>query len=267
MSDLETLGARLRAVAAELPRADTATAADRLAAAHAGLTEALRDSVEPAGAPRLAAAREHLDRAARHLVAACDRLDDYLSDIGLATLGEKPEETVTPTTVPSDAPPGSLDWWSRRINEISDGDAEAELREVTVTRLFSELVDLAGKGDRDAYRARLLSAGPSHGVRLSGLSWPMIRTLASDALGRPVTGRDDDLLIRFTDEPVKRLLPRLPPDVALAQLHGASSLPHRHRDAEGRETTEPPHPADAAAVGPVLVAALLRARERTRKDA
>lgn len=266
MSDLETLGARIRGVAAELPVPDTRKAAARLAEAQAGLSSALRESVEPAGIPQLARARELVDTAIGKLRTASDDLDAYLESIGLGTVGNINESTSANESAPVEVAPGSADWWRQRVNEISDGDAKTEPGEVTVTKLFSELVERARRGDRDGYRERLLVAGVGNGTKLPGLSWPLIRNLATEVLGRSPTPKDDERLRGLVREQLRKLLPKLPEDVALSQLHGACSLPHVAKDAEGRQTTEKPHPADTAATGPVMVAALLQAREKVRGD-
>lgn len=266
MSDLETLGARLRAIAADLPVPDARTAALRLAEAHDGLSQALRESVEPVGVPQLSRAREQLDKATKALTKASDSLDEYLIAIGVTTGGNINESVSPDESVPVAVAPGSVDWWRQRVNLISDGDAKTEPGEVTVTKLFSELVDAARRGDRDGYRHRLLVAGVTNGSKLPGLSWPMIRNLATEVLGNAPTSKDDDKLRGLVMDSVRKLLPKLPEDVALSQLHGACSLPHAHKDAEGRQTTDKPHPADSAATGPIIVSALLRARQRVRGD-
>ncbi|HZE40396.1 MAG TPA: hypothetical protein VE172_16465 [Stackebrandtia sp.] len=266
MSDIETLGATVRGIAAELPVPNVELATDKLNEAHAGLTAAMRESIEPAGVPRLSQAREHVDAALRKLRSARSQLDDYLESIGVSTVKKVDESPSVNTSEPAVVAPGSTDWWRQRVNAISEGDARTEPGEVTVTKLFSELVDAARRGDRDAYRDRLLVAGASGGSRLPGLSWPMIRGLASDILGHSPTTRDDDRLRGIVRADLAKVLPKIPADVALAQLHGACSLPHEHRDAEGKRTDAKPHPVDAAAAGPVVVASLLREREKTRKD-
>ncbi|ADD41301.1 hypothetical protein [Stackebrandtia nassauensis] len=266
MSDIETLGARVRGIAAELPVPDTQKAEQRLAEAHAGLSSALRESVEPAGIPQLARAREHVSKAMAVLSTASDNLDEYLISIGLNTAGNINESTSPDETVPVEVAPGSADWWRERVNTISEGDAKTEPGEVTVTRLFSELVERARRGDRDGYRDRLLVAGAGNGSKLPGLSWPLIRNLTADILGHAPTPKDDDRLRGLVRDPVRRLLPKLPEDVTLSQLHGACSLPHVAKDSEGRETDEKPHPADTAATGPAIVAALLSAREKVKGD-
>jgi len=228
----------------------------------------MRESVGQAGTGHIAAAHRHLDQALTSLKVAGDRLDDYLVAIGVATVGKADNETLGTTPIESPRDRSRTDWWNERINHISDGDATADPSEVPLTRLFSELVDLAGRGDRDGYRTRLLAAGPVSGVKLSGLSWPMIRTLSVDILKRPVLTSDDEKLTRAARETVRKLLPKLPEGVMLAQLRGANSLPHDRAAAAAADSPRPdgPHPADAAAVGPVLVSALLRAREQTRKE-
>lgn len=264
MSDLETLGARLRGIAADLPVPDTRTAALRLAEAQDGLSNALRESVEPAGIPQLNRAREHVDKAIRGLRSASDNLDAYLTSIGLDTASNINESISPNGSVPVEVAPGSTDWWRQRVNTISEGDAKTEPGEVTVTKLFSELVERARRGDRDGYRDRLLVAGAGNGSKLPGLSWPLIRNLATEVLGHAPTPKDDDRLRGHVRESVRKLLPKLPEDVALSQLHGACSLPHVAKDADGKQTDEKPHPVDTAASGPIIVAALLQARERVR---
>lgn len=261
MSNIENLGLRVRSIIADLPSGDTGRAVRHLESAHRGLTRALRDSVTDAGAVNLAAAREHLHRVALHLRGAGDRLDDYLTAIGVPPVNESTTPSTTTVPGPESARRDRHDWWRSRINHISDGDATADPGQSSVTTLFSELVELAGSGDRDAYRKKLLAAGPVTGVKLSGLSWPMIRTLSTDILGRTPGETDHERLAQQMSEPVDRLLPKLPDGVMLGQLRGANNLLRDHRSpADG------PHPADVAAVGPILVAALLRVRDRTGKE-
>ena len=266
MSDIETLGSRVRGVAEQLPLPETRRAALRLAEAQAGLSAALASSVEPAGVPQLARAREHVDATLTRLRTAATCLDRYLESIGVDTAGNIKESTPEHDATPVQVAPGSADWWRQRVNTISDGDAKTEPGEVTVTRLFSELVDSARRGDRDGYRERLLRAGAANGSKLPGLSWPMIRNLATDVLGRTPTAKDDDRLRGLVRDRVRNLLPKLPEDVALSQLHGACSLPHVDKDAEGHRTDDKPHPVDTAATGPILVAALLQERERSKGE-
>ncbi|WP_381541627.1 hypothetical protein [Stackebrandtia endophytica] len=265
---MEVLGARLRAIIGDLPQDDATRAAGHLETANERLTAAMRESVGQAGTVHIAAAHQHLDRALTSLKLVADRLDDYLVAIGVATVGKADNETLATVPIESPRDRTRADWWNERINHISDGDATADRSEVPLTRLFSELVDLAGRGDRDGYRARLLAAGPVNGVKLSGLSWPMIRTLSVDVLKRPVLTSDDESLTRVSRDAVRKLLPKLPDGVMLAQLRGANSLPHDRAAASDDDSPRAggPHPADAAAVGPVLVSALLRAREQTRKE-
>ncbi|MGH8794595.1 MAG: hypothetical protein ACRDXX_18340 [Stackebrandtia sp.] len=269
MSSIENLGARVRNVNSELPAGDAARAARHLEAAHAGLAVALRESVEPAGIPELHQAKEHLERALLRLKTASERLDEYLTSIGVGPAGAM-EESAAGASAASAAPAtGGVDWWRDRVNFISEGDSKDEPREVAVTKLFSELVDAAGRGDRDKYRELLLAAGPKAGVKLPGLAWPMIRTLAEDVLGRAPAAGDDDKLRKHARDPVARVLPKLPEDVAFAQWHGACSLPHKAKpsgDEAEQAAAEKNRAVDAAAVGPVLVAAFLRGREQTRKD-
>ncbi|HIW63092.1 MAG TPA: hypothetical protein H9881_11590 [Candidatus Stackebrandtia excrementipullorum] len=257
MSSVELLGVRIRAIGADLPHADARRAADFLETAHSGFTEAMRESVTEVGLSDIATANEHLERALSRMKIAGDHLDEYLDAIGAVRTG-----TAAPTTAIARLDDSKKsDWWNRRINHISDGDATSEPVDVPLTRLFSELVDLAGRRDRDAYRARLLAAGPATGVKLSGLSWPMIRTLCLDILRRAPRESDDDTLARHVRDTVTGLLPKLPDGVLSGQLRGANSL-----SAHRRESTEEPHPADAAAVGPAVVSALMKARDTAEKE-
>lgn len=267
MSDLATLGARLRAIADRLPADETARAAQRLAEAQAALAVALRDSVEPVGAADMARSREHLDRAAAAMRLGLKRLDDYLAAIGLARLGSPDTSKPVKSSESGEVAPGGAEWWRRRINEISDGDATTKPQEVTVTKLFADLVDHARRGDRDGYRERLLIAGAATGPKLPGLSWPMVRSLAAEIFGNVPRREDREKLRAATRQTVDRLLPKLPPDVAMAQINTACSLPPEpsHPRADGGDVPSR-NPVDVAAVGPALVAALLRIREQTGKD-
>ena len=263
MSDVATLGARLRAIAAGLPTGRTRRAATALDEGRTALLHALRDSTNSAGTQQFRQATDLLGTTVRHLAVAADHLDDYLRSIGLAGIEAADPSTPTASSVgPAGSPPDRADWWRQRINLISDGDTTAtSSQEVTVTGLFSQLVDRARAGDRDGYRARLLAAGPATGSRLPGVSWPMIRSLTTDLLGHSPTSADNARLRRLVDGPVAAVLPKLPDDVLLSPWHGASGAPHPDHAGIGH------HPADIAAVGPAIVAALLRERPGTQKDA
>ncbi|MGH8876306.1 MAG: hypothetical protein ACRD0P_03025, partial [Stackebrandtia sp.] len=122
MSDIETLGSRVRGIAEELPLPDTRRAALRLAEAQAGLATALTTSVEPAGVPQLSRAREHVDTALTRLRTASKSLDGYLVSIGVDTASTIKESTSINDSTPAEVAPGSADWWRQRVNTISDGD-------------------------------------------------------------------------------------------------------------------------------------------------
>ena len=253
MVSIEAYGARLRAIAEELPLDDAKRAEASLRDAHAMLTVALKEGRRMESMLELSRACEHLDAMTRRLNAAASSIDAYLAAIGVggaSTTKTSPPGTAPAAPLPSD---GGPDWWRRRVCELTDDDTgiDAEPSRLGVTDLFSRLVDAARRDDRDGYRRLLLTAPPEIAVRLPGLALPMIRSLAADRHGQFPTTEDVAKLRSRLDGRARRLLPKLPDDVTVGQVNAACGLasrrPVRSGDAEA---------VDAAAIGPILVATM-----------
>ncbi|MEV0645587.1 hypothetical protein AB0I28_10015 [Phytomonospora sp. NPDC050363] len=256
MASITDLGQAVRTAAAELPLGGTAQAAARFDEARGILAQALTESVEPAGLPEISRAQTHLDRAITQLIAASEHLDDYLVAIGLAPGGDKGEVVIPGSAPASPAPGGKRSWWLTRVDEITqaddDGkaDPEGEIRHTELTPLFETLVKVAGSGDRNQYRRELQATDPAVGIRLPALTWPQIRVLAGEMLGETPTASTMDRLRAKTRDPVKSILPGLDDKAGEVELAAACHV------------AQPPerNPVDIAAMGPVLVAALIKAR-------
>ena len=257
MSNIETLGARLRALSQAVPTDDVKRAADELAAARAGLVAALQQSAKPVAIAQLASALDSVDRAQRQLVLGIDCLDQYLVAIGVA-----PRHSDTPQTATATAASVTADdvdsRWRKRVNELSDGSATTQPKSVSMPRVFSELVSLARNGSRDSYRDKLLVAGAVGGAQLPSLSWPaaneIYAELAAHAPGAVTPAR----LARYVRDIRDAVLPKLTDDMAVGQLNAACSLEGAMRAASPAESDAA---VDQAVAGPVMVAALLRARD------
>jgi hypothetical protein len=148
-------------------------------------------------------------------------------------------------------------WWTDRVNELCERTGAADPQQVPPTRLFNDLLKAAGDGNADAYCKRLRDAGPQTGVKLPGLAWPLVRTLAAEHLGRTPTARDVPALRDKCADKVRSLVPKAEPDHIGAALASACTL-GRGGDAESDA-------ARTAAVGPALVAALHRLSKTERR--
>ncbi|GIG68546.1 hypothetical protein [Phytomonospora endophytica] len=255
MGTITELGQAVRTATAELPLGGTAQAAARLDEARGILAQALTESVEPAGLPEISRAQTHLDRAITQLIAAAEHLDDYLVSIGLAPGGDKGEIDVPASAPAAPAPDGRRSWWLTRIAEITKADegqakAAEEIRHTELTPLFEKLVKIAAGGDRDLFRRELQATDPAVGIRLPALTWPQIRVLATEFLGETPTAKNLDRLRAKTGDRIRQFLPGLDDKAGEIELAAACHV------------AQPPerHPVDIAAMGPVLVAALIRAR-------
>jgi len=256
MVTITDLGQAVRTAAAELPLGGTAQAAARLDEARGILTSALTESVEPAGLPEISRAQTHLDRAITQLIAAAEHLDDYLVSIGLAPGGGKGQVDV-PTSAPAaPAPDGKRSWWLTRVDEITQADddnkskPDGEIKHTELTPLFETLVKIASGGDRNLFRRELQATDPAVGIRLPALTWPQVRILATELLGETPTAKNMDRLRAKTRDPIRHFLPGLDEKACEIELAAACHV------------AQPPerHPVDIAAMGPVLVAALIKAR-------
>ncbi|MEU6858358.1 hypothetical protein AB0B28_05710 [Glycomyces sp. NPDC046736] len=254
--DVAALAGRLRALAADLPLPALDTADAHFETAQAELKEAARESNAEIGLHRLGAARERLAHARTRLAETATAIGDYLDAIGAGTApaAVAPAQRSGPAAAP--APVDPLAWWTARVNELCERTGAADPQKVPPTRLFNDLLKAAGDGNADAYCKRLRDAGPQTGVKLPGLAWPLVRTLAAEHLGRTPTARDVPALRDKCAEKVRSLVPGAEPDHIGAALASACTL--------GRAQDEP-DAARTAAVGPALVAALHRLSKTERK--
>lgn len=257
MADVETLGARLRAISRSVPTDETKRAADSLFAARAGLVAALRQSSEPVALAQLASALDSVERAQRQLALGVDCLDQYLVAIGVAPRNSRTSETDTAHAFGERAEE-SDNRWRQRVIELSDGEAATRPRSVSMPRVFSELVSLARNGSRDSYREKLLAAGAVGGSQLPGLSWPAVKEIHADLAEHAPKAVKPERLARYVREIRDAVLPKLTDDVAIGQLNAACSLPGATRAATRTDTDDA---VDHAVAGPIMVAALLRARD------
>ena len=258
--DVAALASRLRALAADLPAPGLDTADAHLENALAELKEASRESNTEVGLHRLGAAREHLATARTRLAEARTAVDDYLDAIGA---GSAPAATAAtgPVAAPVKAAPvDPRRWWTDRVNELCRRSGTGGNDKSPATKLFNELLRAAADGSADAYHKRLRDAGPETGVKLPGLSWPLVRTLAAEHLGRTPTARDVPALRDRTADKVRSLVPGLDAAHIDAALASACTLgPPKRGDEDASDA------AATAAVGPALVAALHRLSKTERK--
>ncbi|WP_205324318.1 hypothetical protein [Glycomyces sp. YM15] len=255
--DVAALAARLKALAADLPLPALDSADQCLEAAQAELKEASRESNAEIGLHKLGAARERLDSARIRLTEAATAIDDYLDGIGAGAAAAPAAPASERTTVHS-PPVDPRQWWTDRVNELCDRTGAADPQQVPPTRLFNELLKAAGDGNAEAYCKRLRDAGPQTGVKLPGLAWPLVRTLAAEHLGRTPTARDVPGLRDKCADNVRSLVPKAEPDHIGAALASACTLGRKGTDGEGDA-------ARTAAMGPALVAALHRLSKSERR--
>ncbi|SDE42993.1 hypothetical protein [Glycomyces harbinensis] len=248
--DVAALAGRLKALAVDLPLPALDTADHRFEAAQAELKEASRESNAEIGLHKLGAARERLAAARTRLSEAAAAVDDYLDSIGAGTSAAPVAAPVKGRTA-APAPVDPRRWWTERVNELCDRTGTADPQQVPPTRLFNELLKAAGDGNAEAYCKRLRDAGPETGVKLPGLAWPLVRTLAAEHLGRTPTARDVASLRDKCADKVRSLVPKAEPDHIGAALASACTLGRGGSDDAGDA-------ARTALVGPALVAALHR---------
>jgi len=255
--DVAALAGRLKALAADLPLPALDTAEQCFEAAQAELKEASRESNAEIGLHKLGAARERLDAARVRLAEAATAIDDYLDGIS-AGAAAAPVATVPKVGAAKPPPVDPRQWWTDRVNELCDRTGAADPQQVPPTRLFNDLLKAAGDGNAEAYCKRLRDAGPQTGVKLPGLAWPLVRTLAAEHLGRAPTARDVAALRDKCADKVRSLVPKAEPDHIGAALASACTLGRKSADDEGDA-------ARTAAMGPALVAALHRLSKSERK--
>ncbi|MEU5157581.1 hypothetical protein [Glycomyces sp. NPDC021274] len=255
--DVAALAGRLKALAADLPLPALDTAEQCFEAAQAELKEASRESNAEVGLHKLGAARERLDAARVRLTEAATAIDDYLDGIG-AGAAAAPAAAAPKGSAAKPPPVDPRQWWTDRVNELCDRTGAADPQQVPPTRLFNDLLKAAGDGNAEAYCKRLRDAGPQTGVKLPGLAWPLVRTLAAEHLGRAPTARDVPSLRDKCADKVRSLVPKAEPDHIGAALASACTLGRRSADDEGDA-------ARTAAMGPALVAALHRLSKSERR--
>ncbi|WP_030144713.1 hypothetical protein [Glycomyces sp. NRRL B-16210] len=248
--DVAALAGTLKALAADLPAPALDTADQCFEAAEAELKEASRESSGEIGLHRLGAARERLGSARTRLGEAAEAIEDYLEAIGAGgAAGAVAQSAPRTGPAPKAAPVDPRQWWTDRINHLCDRTGSPDPQQVPPTRLFNELLKAAGDGNAEAYCKRLRDAGPQTGVKLPGLAWPLVRTMAAEHLGRTPTARDVPELRDKCAAKIRSLVPKAESDQIGAALASACTL---GRGAESNDA------AVTAAVGPALVAALHR---------
>jgi hypothetical protein len=274
MSLIEDLGGRVAAASVQLPVGEVLAALERLRAGSALLMWVRQESSRPMGVPELAGATEHLEQAGRALQAAQDTLTDYLAAIGLGFDATPPPQTgwrsaldrPEPVRPPEPVPAGTAPlgrWWAERVGVLTDGPVDRDPAEGTDratgsaggTASDAELLRRVARhtraGDRGALRRELAAAAPPVGLALAAIAPPVLHRLAGQLLGHQPRAQDLPELTRATREPVRALLPRLPPEVLDSLLARVCRVPPQG---------EPPpvHPADPAVTGGVLVGVLLQ---------
>ncbi|QSB05887.1 hypothetical protein [Natronoglycomyces albus] len=266
MSDIATLASQIRHICADLPRPGLRQAVHHLETGHVALTDASRDSVEPVGLVHLATARHKLDAALSKLDCAAEALDEYLSAIGADGASAAASSVATGSaSIPQSREGDGQQWWTDAVNAMCqrEGKPDSSASGVSPTKAFEELAKLANGSDAAGYHRKLLDIGPQTAVRLPGLSWPMIRGLATETLGRPPTKADPPRLRDATNDAVRAILPGLDEKCAEEHLASACALAARSPkpDPEAEEQRARVKAAEAAALGPVLIAALHRRRD------
>jgi hypothetical protein len=271
MSLIEELGARLYASSADLPLGELVAALDRLRAGSALLSWVRQESARPLGVPELAGAIEHLEHAARALLVAQDSLSGYLAAVGLTVDAAPPPDTAwrraldEPQAPRSPQEPGRVAapplgrWWAQRVGVLTNGPVD------DVPQSRASGVDLlrrvAGLTDRDGLRRELAGAAPPAGLGLAAIAPPVLHKLAGELLGHRPRAEDLAELTRTAREPVRELLPGLPPEVVdtlLARVCRVPPPPPRTGEPRAGEPPATGHPADSAVAAGVLVGVLLR---------
>ncbi|MQM25265.1 hypothetical protein [Glycomyces albidus] len=254
--DVAALAGSLKSLAADLPFLVLDTADGHFEAAQAELKESSRESNAEIGLHKLGAARERLGAARTRLGEAAEAIDDYLAAIGAGTT-PAPAATAAPgAPAAAPAPVDPRQWWTDRVNQLCDRDGDPEPEKVPPTRLFNELLKAAGDGNADAYCKRLRDAGPETGVKLPGLAWPLVRSLAAEHLGRNPNASDVPALRDKCVAKVRSLVPKAEPVHVAEALASACTLGCGAGDDAAR----------TAAIGPALVAALHRLPRQRPQD-
>jgi hypothetical protein len=273
---VETLGATLRRIGADLPLAELTHAAERLRSATALAGYVMHESGHAEWLIQLTAAGQHLDDAIAATSSVLDGLDGYLVAIGLA--GVPHDKPVPAARTAGPAGPGTgeradpvlalRNWWAERVDLLS-GRPPAEERPVTARGADGEhrvapeepvdtlvrLARCARSASADGYREQLLATHPASGMQVAAPAARALRYLGTDLLRRPPgPGEARKLTERCRPPRVRELLPRIEDTVAPALVGQVCGVV----DTEAARY----HPVDVAAAWPVLVAELLRALGR-----
>jgi hypothetical protein len=267
MSLIEDLGGRVAAASAQLPVGEVVAALERLRASSALLMWVRQESSRPMGVPELAGAAEHLENAGRTLQAAQETLTDYLAAIGLSFDAAPPPQTAWRSALdrpepvrPSEPVPVGAEplgrWWAERVGVLTDGPVDSDPGESTDradndAELLRRVARHTRAGNRDALRRELVATAPPVGLSLAAIAPPILHRLAGQLLGHQPRAQDLPELTRAAREPVRALLPQLPPEVLDTLLARVCRVPPQG---------QPPsaHPADPAVTGGVLVGVLLQ---------
>jgi hypothetical protein len=264
MSLIEELGSRLRASSAELPVGELAAALDKLRSGSALLAWVRQQSAHQIGVPELSGAIEHLEHAAHALLVAQDNVAGYLAAIGLGVdaappPGELPRPATEAPPVPEPAGgPGSAPrlgrWWAERVGFLTDGAAQdvPARNGSTSEDLLREVARRTRAGDRAGLREELAGVPAPVGLGLSAIGATVLHRLATQLLGHQPAPADLPALTRTAREPVRTLLPKLPPEMVDTLLARVCRVPPKE------SPDPPPHPADSAVTTGVLVGVLLQ---------
>jgi hypothetical protein len=265
MSLVEELGAQVRAATDELPVAGVTTGLARLRAGLDLLRWARQESTHEFGTDRLAVAAEHLENAARALLAAQEQLASYLTTIGLAQDGSPPPpggagpaaaSKREPVAGAGDGPEGTdaqplTDWWSVRVGVLTGTQGQQHDRSgpTEPDELLARVADRVRAGDRDGLAGQLGAAKAHVGLALAALAPSRAYDAATHLLGRPPVAADLDRLTALARPRVTALLPGLPVAAIDAQLARVCRAP-------AAPLAAPLHPADSAVAAAVLVGVL-----------
>ncbi|SDZ22767.1 hypothetical protein SAMN05421684_3661 [Asanoa ishikariensis] len=211
----------------DLPVVEVDVASERLRSATTLLAATLSASSAPSPALLLASATSHLDAAAGALGRAGDELSRYLASVGVVPIASS--SVVTAGSCP----------WADRVDVLTGlvGVARPAVDDrLSVSAVLVSAVRAASRVDRVALRRSLVVAPSSVGFALGA------RTAGYLGVVAPAPLREGGLAL------LPRLLPGLPAPDGAALVSQALRLPGDPVSA---------HPADVAAVGVVLVSAVL----------
>jgi hypothetical protein len=276
VSLVESLGHQLRGVADELPVAELREAGDRLHAAAALFGFVMTESGHAEWLAQLETAAGHLDDAMGSINGVLAGLDTYLEQIGLPGVPVPAQDGQPVAARPGGASGqerpdpvlATRGWWVERVDLLTDHDPDPEHppqarsaadsnRPEAPSEALRRLVRSGRDAGRDGYRGALLATYPGSGLQVPGLAARALRRVAADLLGHAPGPEDHRHLVDRLAGRVRELLPNAPDGLA-AGLLAEVAAPFGGRPAGGA----PAHPVDAAAAGPILLAAALRATGR-----